>query len=115
MKALCLNLAVRKYVTPLIEQGARVLVLGCTHYPLLSPIIERAASDLSGRCIPIIDGALATAIAVSAQLQSGRIERRHSHTSRVLELLVTDLPASFAQVARRFLGEPLPVVSQIDI
>ena len=35
------ELAVRKYVGPLIEQGARVLVLGCTHYPLLRPVIER--------------------------------------------------------------------------
>jgi glutamate racemase len=109
------ELAVRKYVTPLIEQGARVLLLGCTHYPLLRPIIERVAFEIAGYPIPVIDGAVATATAVAEQLQKGRIRQRISDRPRVLDLLVTDLPASFKQVAQRFLGEPLSNVSQIDI
>ncbi len=109
------ELAVQKYVAPLIERGALVLLLGCTHYPLLRPIIERVAFEIAGHRIPVIDGAVATATAVSEQLQMGRIRRRNSNTPRVLELLVTDLPASFKQVAQRFLGEPLSNVTQIDI
>jgi glutamate racemase len=33
-----------RYVTPLLEQGADTLVLGCTHYPFLLPLIEQAAA-----------------------------------------------------------------------
>ncbi len=109
------ELAVRRYVTPLIEQGARVLLLGCTHYPLLRSIIERAACEIAGHRVPVIDGAVATATAVSDLLRTGRIRQRISDGPRTLELLVTDLPASFKQVAQRFLGEPLSTVSQIDI
>jgi glutamate racemase len=109
------ELAVRKYVGPLIEQGARVLLLGCTHYPLLRPLIERVAFELSGHRIPVVDGAIATAVVVSEKLRVGRIRRRNSPSLGTLELLVTDLPATFKQVAQRFLGENLPNVSQIDI
>ena len=109
------ELAVRRYVAPLIAQGARVLVLGCTHYPLLRSMIERVAQDIAGQPIPVIDGALATATAVAHLMQSGHIEPRSQAEPPVLELLVTDLPASFAMVAQRFLGESLPPVAQIDI
>ena len=109
------ELAVRKYVSPLIAQGARVLVLGCTHYPLLRPVIERVANEIAGQPVLVVDGAAATAQFVSESLQSGRIRRRQSSSPRTLELLVTDLPASFKLVAERFLGEGLPEVVQIDI
>src|SRR5262245_60454246 len=37
-------LAVRRYLEPLVAGGARVLVLGCTHYPLIKPAIAAVAS-----------------------------------------------------------------------
>jgi glutamate racemase len=49
--------AVRRYVDPLIEAGVDELVLGCTHYPFLRPLIEQAA----GPHIEIIDPAPAVA------------------------------------------------------
>jgi glutamate racemase len=109
------ELAVKRYVSPLIEQRARVLVLGCTHYPLLRLVIERVAAELAGHAIPVVDGAAATAEFIFQYLQSGRIRPRRASRPRSLELLVTDLPASFKLVAERFLGEPLPQVAQIDI
>ncbi len=109
------ELAVRKYVSPLIEQGARVLVLGCTHYPLLRPVIEQLANEIAGQPVLVVDGAAATAQFVWEALQSGRIKRRESRGPRTLELLVTDLPASFKRVAERFLGEAILEVEQIDI
>ncbi len=109
------ELAVKRYVSPLIEQRARVLVLGCTHYPLLRSVIERVAAEMAGCPIPVVNGAAATAQSVSEYLQAGRIKPRRSSRPRSLELLVTDLPASFKFVAERFLGEALPQVEQIDI
>lgn len=56
---------VRRYVEPLVRQGADTLVLGCTHYPFLAPLIEEAARRAGARAVTIID----TGEAVARQLQ----------------------------------------------
>lgn len=56
---------VRRYVEPLIRQGADALVLGCTHYPFLLPLIEQAARQAGGLDANVID----TGDAVARQLQ----------------------------------------------
>lgn len=114
------ELAVQRYIEPLIQSGCRVLVLGCTHYPLLRPVIERVAGRISGAPVVVVDSAEATAEAVAALLAEARISPRSGPLPGArLELLVTDLPSSFAVVAERFLGEALgaelPDVHQIDL
>ena len=109
------QLAVRRYVQPLIEAGAGVIVLGCTHYPLLQPVVERVARELAGAPIPVVDSARATAQVVQGMLRDGRIPAAAPGSGR-LELLVTDLPDGFASVASRFLGgRSVPSVQQVDI
>ncbi|RJG00090.1 glutamate racemase [Noviherbaspirillum saxi] len=46
---------VRGYVAPLIEQGADTLVLGCTHYPFVQPLIEEVIAHVTSRPITIVD------------------------------------------------------------
>jgi glutamate racemase len=108
------RLAVRRYLEPLLARGAGVVVLGCTHYPLLQDVIEREAAAIAGRPVPIVDSAHATAEAVAAFLRE-REAAADGPEPGTLELLVTDLPKSFADVARRFLGESVPQVTQIDL
>jgi glutamate racemase len=62
---------VRRYVEPLISQGADTLVLGCTHYPFLLPSIEQAARQAGGLNVNVID----TGDAVARQLQRVLTER----------------------------------------
>lgn len=62
---------VRRYVEPLIRQGADTLVLGCTHYPFLLPLIDDAARRAGGQRVQIID----TGEAVARQLRSVLGER----------------------------------------
>jgi glutamate racemase len=110
------ELVVRRYVEPLVSAGAGVLVLGCTHYPLLAPLIASVARQLAGGDVPVVDSAQATADAVVELAGEGRIALRSGPAPRDrLELLVTDLPGSFEGVARRFLGTELPDVRQIDL
>jgi glutamate racemase len=110
------ELAVERYVEPLIAAGAGVIVLGCTHYPLLKDIIARVAGRIAGRPVPIVDSAEVTAATVVALTGEGRIEAEHGASDEPrLELLVTDLPASFAISARRFLGQDAPLVNQVDL
>lgn len=111
------ELSVRRYLEPLIAQGAGVIVLGCTHYPLLAPVIAKVARELAGHEVPIVDSAVATARDVARLMAEGRLLAADSLASTAprLEVLVTDRPRSFAEVASRFLGERAPEVTQIDL
>ncbi|HVR21382.1 MAG TPA: glutamate racemase [Polyangiaceae bacterium] len=112
------RLAVRRYVAPLVDAGARVFLLGCTHYPLVAPLVEETARELAGSEVFVVDGAAATASELVAWMDEGRVVRAPSGNASepgALELLVTDLPSSFAEVASRFLGAGTPEVRQIDL
>jgi len=96
-------LAVRRYLAPLAAHDVDTLVLGCTHYPLLAPVIRAEAERAVGHAVRVVDGAEATATELRAfladrDLACGRTE------GGSLRLLVTDLPGRFAEVASRFVG-----------
>jgi glutamate racemase len=86
------RLAVERYLRELLDKGASVIVLGCTHYPLLRQTIGSVAASLCARPPRIVDS-----------------------TAGTLELLVTDLPDSFQAAASRFLGQPVNAAEQVDI
>jgi len=111
------RLAVRRYVEPLVLAQVDVIVLGCTHYPLLKPVISEVAAELSGRAIPVVDSAEATAAAVLAWINDEKVTPAPSAPPRgsELELLVTDLPKSFASMAEQMLGGSAPHVTQVDL
>jgi len=111
------RLVVRRYVEPLIAAGASVIVLGCTHFPLLKGLIAEAAAEFAGYPVPIVDSAEATAAVVAEWIADERLSKAPSErvTERQLELLVTDLPASFSVVAGRFLGGDASVATQVDL
>lgn len=111
------RLAIRRYLEPLIAAQVSVIVLGCTHYPLLKHTIAEVAAELSGRAIPVVDSAEATAAAVVAWIADERIAPAETQPAlgTELELLVTDLPKSFASMAEQMLGAGAPSVTQVDL
>lgn len=111
------RLAVRRYLEPLVAANVSVIVLGCTHYPLLKHTIAEVAAEMSGRAIPVVDSAQATAAAVQAWIRDERIAPAATEPppGSGLELLVTDLPKSFAAMAEQMLGESAPHVTQVDL
>ena len=111
------RLAVRRYVEPLVAANVSVIVLGCTHYPLLKHTIAEVAAELAGRVIPVVDSAEATAAAVLAWIEEERIAPAATapFAGDELQLLVTDLPKSFASMAQQMLGTGAPRVTQVDL
>jgi glutamate racemase len=107
------RLAIERYLAPLIEAKVSVLVLGCTHYPLLKELIGQVAEELSGFPVAVVDSAEATALVTRALLSERQLEA--SAALGKLELLVTDLPASFRESATRFLGAQVGDVAQVDL
>jgi len=69
---------VRRYVAPLIAQGADTLVLGCTHYPFVLPLIENAASEAGHDKPAIIDTGEAVARQLARLLAQHGLLNRHS-------------------------------------
>ena len=63
---------VRRYLEPLLEQGADAIVLGCTHYPFLAPLIQR----LAGPGVQLVDPSAAVARQVGRVLE-GRANTGH--------------------------------------
>ncbi len=111
------RLAVRRYLEPLVAANVSVIVLGCTHYPLLKQTIAEVAAEMAGRIIPVVDSAEATAAAVQAWIDDEKIVPAFSLPApgTELELLVTDLPKSFAAMAEQMLGTSAPQVTQVDL
>ncbi|GAC1547629.1 MAG: hypothetical protein NVS3B10_11390 [Polyangiales bacterium] len=107
------RLAVRRYLEPLARAAVDVIVLGCTHYPLLREVIEREARALLPG-VQVVDSAHATA-AELVELLTERGLRAPAGSTGGIELLVTDRPRSFQEVTARFLGGPPREVQVIDL
>lgn len=105
------TLIARRYLEPLLASAAPpdVLLLGCTHFPVLAP----ALGNVAGEGIAIVDSAATTAAAVRAMLGA---DARVQGTGSV-RLLATDDAARFARVGSAFLGEPIDVrdVEVVDL
>jgi len=107
--------AAQRYLSEMKDEGIDVLVLGCTHYPLLKPIIrETLGSDIS-----LIDSAEATARVLESIIQNPPFhplsKGGKGGVGPTYQLYVTDLPARFETVARRFLGDDIPQVRHVAL
>ncbi len=67
--------AAREYLRPLVDFGVDTIVLGCTHYPLLLPVLQRAARELSAPNLQFVDPAQAVAAAVQQNVVDLNVHR----------------------------------------
>lgn len=94
------KLALHQYIKPLMDRGLDVLVLGCTHYPILKPAI----CELVGERVAVIDSAEQCADDVARRLTEASLLRGQHVVAGDLHCYVTDDPDRFAKLASRFLG-----------
>ena len=104
------RLAAERYLAPLLEQGIDTLVLACTHYPLLKPLLARVV----GPDVTLIDSAESTAVALEDLLNSSSIAST-SETATVGRYYVTDEAARFDLLARRLLGEEVDHLEMVSV
>lgn len=86
---------IRRYVAPLIEQGADTLVLGCTHYPFVQALIETCIRESTERPIAIVDTGEAVARQLQRLLAQRQLERQPGHVGK-LEGFTTGPEAALA-------------------
>jgi glutamate racemase len=100
-----------EFVFPL-PASARIdtLLLGCTHYPLLQPIIESVAGD----GVKIVDSATATASALTELLAINGLEAGDAAQAGHVQLTTGDAGA-FRSVARRLFGDAFLDVERVEL
>lgn len=126
------TMVVRRYLTELARRAPDLdtLVLGCTHYPLLHPVLQRVASELWGHDIALVDSANAMAEATARELgrrgllrpaadpasaQAGPPEPAGGRRSvDRMRCFVTD-EARVAEIAARFLGRAPDRIEVCDL
>ncbi|MEK7139202.1 MAG: glutamate racemase [Patescibacteria group bacterium] len=90
------KMILRRYLRPLKEQRVDTLILGCTHYPLLAPLI----SDTMGLRVTLVD----PASEVTAFVAQTLAKQEWNHTTEH-QFFVSDLSPATKQIAMRWLGQ----------
>ena len=96
-------------------RDADTLVLGCTHYPLLKPLLHRIVPPH----VSIVDSAESTARAVAGHMQQllppavSNLEERRALPR--LRFFATDSTEKFRRLGERFLGHPIENVQHVDL
>jgi glutamate racemase len=107
------ELAVGHYLEPLFAQAEpRALLLGCTHFPVLAPVLARWTAQ-RGMQVALVDSAATTADAVAKLLTRSGLASRSP--SGLLTFLATDAPERFARVGEIFLGHAPEDVELVDL
>ena len=100
----------RSYCAPLKRAEVDTLILGCTHYPLVAPMLQR----ILGRDVRLVSGGHAVAAAAQRTLESAGLARP-ADGEGVYRFLCSGDVDSFRELGTRFLQMPLGEVERIDI
>jgi glutamate racemase len=103
------EMVAREYLSEFRERGIDTLVLGCTHYPLLKPVIGR----VMGSSVELVDSAIETAremerVVFSEDIAGGKGNGQFS-------VVLSDTSPTFEQIARRFLGRDIPDIELVGV
>jgi glutamate racemase len=102
--------AVREYAGILKAEGVDTVILGCTHYPLVRPILQR----VFGRGVTLVFSAEETAREVAETLARKGIENDEAREGEY-RFLTTGDPELFRETGRRFLQLPIETAERVEV
>jgi glutamate racemase len=100
---------VRSYCEPLKVSGVDTVILGCTHFPLVAPMLQR----FLGRDVRLVTAGHAVAATTQRVLESRRIQKATGVEGTYRFLCTADVE-SFRALGTRFLQMPLTDVEHVD-
>jgi len=100
----------QEYLTPLLEQGIDTLILGCTHYPVLKPVL----AEIAGAGVTLIDSGETMATA-AREVLAARGEERAEPSLAKPRYFVTDVVDDFERVGRIVWPEMTGSVERVEI
>lgn len=99
-----------EYLNELREENIDTLVLGCTHYPILSKVIQ----EVIGENVTLVDSGIAAAEMIREELDRTGLHT-NSYSVGNQELYVSDIPTKFREVAELFLGNVVKDVHKVEV
>jgi glutamate racemase len=96
------RLIAREYLAPLVAADIDTLVLGCTHYPLLKPLLR----EVLGPDVRLIDSAEETAAETARTLAAASLAAP-GDADPTYRFVASDDPLQFLQLGQRFLGDTI--------
>src|SRR2546421_12882773 len=104
------EVVLREALQDIIEYQADTLILGCTHYPLLKPLIRK----ITGDSLTVVDSAETTAARVKRVLAKNGLESAKDETAGH-QIYVTGSPERFTETARILFGQELPPITTVRL
>ena len=95
------RMVAEEYLRPMLAEDLDTLILGCTHYPLLAPLLAQVV----GPQVRLQDSATAMAARAAAVLAELNLARNDGPPRHIFH--VTDMPLRFREIGERFLGRPM--------
>ena len=105
------RLIAREYLEPLAEAEVDTIVLGCTHYPLLVPLL----ANLTRPGVTLIDSAAETAAETKRTLLARNLIAPNSNSTPAHRFVASDDPDHFLRVGQRFLGSAIDRVEKVTL
>ena len=103
---------VAETLKPLLKESVDTLILGCTHYPLLTPLIQ----NVMGPCVTLIDSGAETVSEVSTLLDYFRLaESSHNKQASEYRFYTTGSPKLFSDIAENWLGQSNFTIEKVDL
>lgn len=103
-------LIAQEYLKPLKKLDIDTLVMGCTHYPLLTDVVGR----VMGKNVKLVNPAEATAIKLKNILHENHIESSKNKEA-IYQYYVSDNPGRFSRVGGNFLNSDITEIIKVDI
>lgn len=106
-----LDLIAAEYLNPLLKYKLEALILGCTHYPLITDTIAK----IIGNDIKIIDPAItAVSLLQSILAKTGQLNQNTTINGNY-RFYVTDVPIKFQSIGEMFLGHPMQHLEVVSV
>ncbi len=104
------EMVAKEYLSVMRDKKIDSLILGCTHYPILSDVIQKVV----GKSVKLIDSGSPAAYLVQDYLNGRQLRNLSVHHGQA-EFYVSDVPVKFKEIAERFLGRKISHLHKVEL
>lgn len=93
---------IRRYITPMLDEGVDTIILGCTHFPHLAPVVQKVAGD----SVTLIDNGYEAVMTAKEILEQTGLSNDESHIGKA-QYYISDKTQNFSMIAKTLLGRDI--------
>lgn len=93
---------IRRYITPMLDEGVDTIILGCTHFPHLAPVVQKVAGDN----VTLIDNGYEAVMTAKEILEQTGLSNDENHIGKA-QYYISDKTQNFSMIAKTLLGRDI--------